>query len=147
MTTAADRRFVRQRAGFRCEYCRMHEDDEPFFAFHLEHVIAKQHGGLDGPENRAWSCHRCNLHKGPNLSGIDVISERTVQLFHPRLQSWQRHYNWHGGKLIGRTQTGRATIAVLAALQPITRCETPVDFRCPMTESSRDISSPRVILP
>lgn len=36
---------VRERAGGRCEYCRIHEDDDPFFTFPIDHVIAQQHGG------------------------------------------------------------------------------------------------------
>ena len=39
---AATRRLVRERAEFRCEYCRIHEDDEPY-SFHLEHIIPKKH--------------------------------------------------------------------------------------------------------
>jgi hypothetical protein len=36
-----------------------------------------------------------------------------VRLFNPRRQLWSRHFEWHGAVLIGRTQTGRATVAVL----------------------------------
>jgi hypothetical protein len=36
-----------RRAGRRWEYGRLHEEDDDFLAFHVEHVIAKQHGGLD----------------------------------------------------------------------------------------------------
>jgi hypothetical protein len=36
------RAFVRKRAGRRCEYCQLHEDDDDFFSFHVEHVIAKR---------------------------------------------------------------------------------------------------------
>jgi len=84
MTTAATRRFVCLRAKSRCEYCLMHEDDEPFFAFHLEHIIAKKHGGTDDLENLAWSCHACNESKGPNLASVDPVSSNVVRLFHPR---------------------------------------------------------------
>jgi len=31
MMNAALRAFVRERAGRRCEYCRLHEDDADFF--------------------------------------------------------------------------------------------------------------------
>ncbi len=54
---AATRARVRSRAGQRCEYCRLHEDDLPRFPFHVEHIIAKKHGGTDGHQNLAWSCH------------------------------------------------------------------------------------------
>ncbi|HXK07029.1 MAG TPA: HNH endonuclease [Verrucomicrobiae bacterium] len=37
----------------------------------MEHIIAKQHGGPDDADNLALACHRCNLRKGPNLTGID----------------------------------------------------------------------------
>jgi putative hemolysin len=112
------RQFVRDRAGGRCEYCHLPDFAAPASTFHVEHVIAKQHGGADDPVNRAWSCHRCNLCKGPNLSGIDVLTGRIALLFDPRRQSWKRHFEWHGAVLAGRTQTGRATIAVLDINDP-----------------------------
>ena len=31
-------------------------------------------GSLDEVDNLALACHRCNLHKGPNLSGIDPLT-------------------------------------------------------------------------
>jgi 5-methylcytosine-specific restriction endonuclease McrA len=81
---AATRRRVQARARHRCEYCRIHEDDEPF-AFHLEHIIPKKHDGGDGVRNLAWSCHNCNLGKGANLSGL--VRGEIVSLFHPRKQN------------------------------------------------------------
>jgi hypothetical protein len=107
---AATRRLVRKRAGRRCEYCRIHEDDEPF-AFHLEHIVPKKHGGSDSPSNLAWGCHNCNLGKGPNLSGR--VRGEIVPLFNPRRQQWQRHFRWKGPVLVGRTKCGRATVHVL----------------------------------
>jgi hypothetical protein len=107
------RRLVRERAGSRCEYCHLPESAVPAAPFHLEHIVARQHGGSDGPSNRCWSCHRCNLHKGPNLSGLDPVTRRIVGLFNPRRQLWKRHFKWVGAVLVGRTRTGRATIAVL----------------------------------
>ncbi len=35
------RELVRRRAGRRCEYCRVHEDDIELFAFHIEHIFPK----------------------------------------------------------------------------------------------------------
>ena len=55
----------------RCEYCRLPQSALPLARFHIEHVIARQHRGGDSPGNLALSCHHCNLHKGPNLSGVD----------------------------------------------------------------------------
>jgi len=112
------RQLVRKRAGFRCEYCRLPDFAAPASTFHVEHVIAKQHGGEDHHANRAWSCHRCNLCKGPNLSGRDPLTRNIVRLFDPRRQSWKRHFEWYGAILVGRTQSGRATIAVLDINDP-----------------------------
>jgi hypothetical protein len=86
--------------------------------FHVEHVIAKQHGGSDDAANRCWSCNRCNLHKGPNLSGRDPLTDDVALLFNPRRQMWRRHFKWLGPILLGRTSIGRATIAVLDINDP-----------------------------
>ncbi|MFN5756475.1 MAG: HNH endonuclease [Planctomycetia bacterium] len=75
---------VRGRASGRCEYCRIREDQDPFFTFPIDHVVAKQHGGLETLDNLCLSCFRCNAHKGPNLTSVDPQTGRTVPLFHPR---------------------------------------------------------------
>ena len=64
------RQRVQSRASNRCEYCHLPDFAAPVSSFLIEHIIAKQHGGSDDSENLARSCHRCNLQKGPNLSGI-----------------------------------------------------------------------------
>jgi len=107
------RELVRSRAGRRCEYCRLHEDDLPLYPFHVEHIVAKKHHGDDDPRNLAWSCHECNLAKSSNLSGRDFVGGRTVVLFNPRRQRWSRHFKWDGARLVGWTACGRATIDVL----------------------------------
>jgi hypothetical protein len=112
------RQLVRERAGRRCEYCRLPDFAAPASTFHVEHVIARQHGGADALENCCWSCHRCNLHKGPNLSGRDPFTRNVVRLFDPRRQAWKRHFEWRGAVLVGRTQTGRATVVVLDINDP-----------------------------
>jgi len=38
-------------------------------------------------ENLAFACYHCNLHKGPNLSGIDQESGALVRLFN-RVAVW-----------------------------------------------------------
>jgi hypothetical protein len=100
--------LVRSRAGGRCEYCRF-----PRPPFHIEHIIARKHGGPTIESNLALACVRCNFHKGPNLSGIDSQSRQIVRVFHPRSDSWEDHFQWDGPRLLGRTPIGRATIAVL----------------------------------
>jgi acyl dehydratase len=39
-------------------------------------------------------------------------------LFDPRTQAWKRHFEWIGPVVVGRTQTGRATVAVLDMNDP-----------------------------
>ena len=82
-------------------------------AHHIEHIIAKQHGGSDEVENLALACHRCNLHKGPNVTGIDPATGEIVALFHPRRDEWHRHFHFDGTYIEGLTPTGRATVRVL----------------------------------
>lgn len=108
------RTLVWQRAGGRCEYGRLHQEEAPYFPFQVEHVIAKQHGGPDTAGNLALACHHCNLHKGPNLTGIDPKTRKVVRLFHPRRHRWARHFRWVGAVVEGLTPTGRATVRVLA---------------------------------
>jgi hypothetical protein len=115
---AQTRELVWRRAGQRCEYCRIHQDDEPFYRFHVEHVVAKQHAGSDDPDNLALACHHDNEHKGPNLSGIDSGTGKVVHLFNPRRQRWSRHFRYEGALIVGRTQCGRATVRVLALNAP-----------------------------
>jgi 5-methylcytosine-specific restriction endonuclease McrA len=111
---AATRRRVRSRAGDRCEYCGLAQEADPFFAFHVEHVIAKQHGGGDDLSNLALACHSCNLHKGPNLTGIDPGTGQIEPLFNPRTQHWQEHFRLDEEWVVGVTPTGRTTVRVLA---------------------------------
>lgn len=106
------RKLVRDRADHRCEYCRLRQEHLPLTAFHVEHVIARKHHGDDAPENLALACDRCNLHKGPNLSGIDPRTGSIVPLFNPRTDLWIDHFELQGALLVGRTPTGRATVDV-----------------------------------
>lgn len=63
--------LVRARAEGRCEYCQILQSLYPDFVFHVEHVVARQHGGVDLPSNLALACHLCNgviaLQPGGNM--------------------------------------------------------------------------------
>ncbi len=110
---------VRRRAGHRCEYCLI---PQALFRrrFHIEHIVAKQHGGLTRLDNLALACWQCNLKKGPNLSGIDPETGQLTGLFHPRIHTWAEHFVFResqskAGKVevAGLTPVGRATVCVL----------------------------------
>jgi 5-methylcytosine-specific restriction endonuclease McrA len=113
----ATRQFVRHRAGYRCEYCLLHQDDCSL-THHVEHIVAKQHGGTDEEDNLALACHRCNLGKGPNLTGVDPLTQKTVSLFHPRRDLWPDHFEARAAITEGITAIGRATVQVLATNDP-----------------------------
>jgi hypothetical protein len=107
---AAARRIVERRAGYRCEYCHLHQDDY-HLAYHVEHVIARQHGGSDRLANLCFSCPECNFAKGPNVAGY--WHGRVVPLFNPRRQLWSRHFCWDGPRLVGKTLAEKVTVKLL----------------------------------
>lgn len=110
---ATQRREVWERAGHRCEYCRLRQIDEPGQRFHVEHVIARQHAGTDNADNLALACQLCNCLKGPNLSGIDPDTGTLTRLFHPRNDVWREHFHRDEAKLKGMTAVGRTTVWLL----------------------------------
>jgi hypothetical protein len=105
-------RLVWERARHCCEYCRMPQEFDEI-TFEIDHIIPRKHGGPTAADNLALACFFCNNRKGPNLSGIDPASSQVVELFNPRRQRWERHFQWAGPRVVGRTKSGRATIVVL----------------------------------
>lgn len=114
MTDATSRGLVWRRAQDRCEYCRLPQHVIEA-TFHVEHILAQQHlpPNVDALENLALACHHCNLHKGTNLTSIDPVSGLVVPLFHPRRDDWNEHFAIIGARIIGLTQSGRATVQLL----------------------------------
>jgi 5-methylcytosine-specific restriction endonuclease McrA len=110
---AATRNFVRRRAASRCEYCLLRQEYCDL-THHVEHIVARQHGGSDDASNLALACHRCNLRKGPNLTAIDPVTREVVPLFHPRSNDWAEHFIVESERIIGVTAIGRATVQLLA---------------------------------
>ena len=78
---ARARSSVRERAANKCEYCGLPQHLVPLVPFHIEHIISKQHGGTDAPENLALVCYHCNLHKGPNLTELIPRPVRSLLCF------------------------------------------------------------------
>ena len=113
MTQRRLRQAVRLRAQERCEYCQFREEHLRLWPFHLDHVIARQHKGPGSLVNLAWACQRCNLLKGTNLTGVDPDSGTAVRLSNPRTDRWSRHFALRGGRILGLTSKGRATVWLL----------------------------------
>lgn len=108
---AALRRQVRDRAGSRCEYCGLEQMELPFAMFHVEHVIARQHGGTDTSNNLCLSCDWCNLNKGPNIATL--VNGSLVPLFHPRRDIWHEHFVREGDLIVGLSPEGIGTVSLL----------------------------------
>ena len=109
---AATREFVRRRAAGRCEY-RLLRQEHCDLTHHVEHIVAKQHGGTGDASNLALACHRCNLRKGPNLTAIDPVTREVVPLFHPRNSDWAEHFIMESERIIGITAVGGSTVQLL----------------------------------
>jgi hypothetical protein len=104
--------LVRNRAGNRCEYCLVGQRHSKL-TFPIDHIIARQHGGETTSQNLALCCGRCNCRKGPNISGIDPQTQKMCRLFNPRVDGWHAHFRYEEAVLVGITDVGRTTVAVL----------------------------------
>jgi hypothetical protein len=100
------------RAGNRCEYCLIHQD-EVVSTHQVDHVIADKHGGQTVADNLALSCMTCNLRKASDISSIDPETGAVVPLFNPRTQSWDDHFRIDGLRISGLTAEGRTTVKFL----------------------------------
>jgi len=108
----ATSQFVRERAGNQCEYCRFPQSFSEL-RFHTEHIIARQHGGSDDPDNLALACPECNYHKGTNLSGVDPNTGQVTPIFNPRRDHWPDHFAQEEGTIVGTSPVGRTTVWLL----------------------------------
>jgi hypothetical protein len=99
---------VRARAGHRCEYCRFPEAFAEL-PFHLDHIIARQHGGPGVPDNLALACCYCNRYKGRNLSGSTRSPVTSFRCFTHDNGVGKRH------PITRQKRDGRATIHLLRA--------------------------------
>jgi HNH endonuclease len=107
-----------QRAGGRCEYCLLHEDDT-LIPHQPDHIVAVQHGGQTSAENLALACADCNLRKGANVASVDPTTGQRAYLFHPRQDRWLEHFRVDvRGRIHGLTPTGRATVFLLRLNTP-----------------------------
>jgi hypothetical protein len=115
--TADVRREVIRRAGSRCEYCLIHQDDAA--ARHqVDHVIAEKHGGVTTLDNLALSCLPCNRRKASDIGAIDPDSGQFVRLFDPRRQKWSAHFQFVSECIVGSSAEGRATVVFLQPNSP-----------------------------
>ncbi len=128
---AALRRLVVKRAGNRCEFCLIHQDDVPQ-QHEIDHLVARKHSGQTVAENLALTCLPCNRHKGSDQTAIDPETQTLVPLFNPRVQAWADHFMLVDARIIGLTPMARATASLLRLNLP-----TRVDIRRLLIEKGR----------
>jgi hypothetical protein len=109
-----ERDFIQHRAHGCCEYCKILHDFSPD-TFEIEHIIALIQGGTNELSNLAFSCSGCNNRKSFKIIAIDPISGTYVPLFNPRIDNWEKHFQWLNDYSIveGITAIGRATVEQL----------------------------------
>jgi 5-methylcytosine-specific restriction endonuclease McrA len=91
--------LVRERAGYRCEYCQASE----WLAgqrFYVDHIIPLAEGGISTEDNLCLACPMCNGSKLSRMDGIDPETGKRSSLFHPRRQAWAEHFMWSEDGLI-----------------------------------------------
>jgi hypothetical protein len=111
------RQEVARRAGYRCEYCLIHEEDT-FYGCQVEHIISLKHGGTDDLDNLAYACAFCNYSKGANIATVLGETDRMVRLYNPRRDCWQEHFRLEGAYIVPISEIGEATVKVLALNHP-----------------------------
>jgi HNH endonuclease len=99
--TSQQRQAVRERFGFRCGYCGVHEH-QVGAELAIDHFQPRSRGGTDELDNLVYCCHACNSHKG------DYWQPGTARrLLHPLLDNLAEHLSSSDdGTLRGLTETG-----------------------------------------
>lgn len=106
------RQLVAQRAGHRCEYCRIHQNDF-YFQFEIDHIVSLKHEGETNLENLALACGICNRNKGSDLGTYLGRKKEFVRLFDPRTDDWYGHFELDEGEIVAKSPIGQATIKIL----------------------------------
>jgi hypothetical protein len=112
--TKEQRRSVRERANFACEFCGVSESDTAG-QLTIDHFQPKSKGGDDNLDNLLYSCMRCNLYK----QDYWPENENAPKLWNPRNEPPERHFlEIEDGKLISLTNVGEFTIKRLRLNRP-----------------------------
>jgi hypothetical protein len=119
----AQRAVIEERAGHRCEYCRLPTRGQ-VATFPIDHPIPQNSGGPTELANLALACPSCNAHKWAHTDGADPLTGEQVPLFNPRKERWGDHFRWSQADptvLEGKTPCGRGTINRLQMNHPTLR--------------------------
>lgn len=105
------------RAGDRCEYCLIYEQDAGF-PHQVDHIVSRKHGGSSTADNLALACIICNRYKGSDVASINPGSGQVVRLFHPRHDQWADHFRIQAEVIEALTEVGMVTLQVLRLNAP-----------------------------
>ena len=101
-----------RRAGYRCEYCLIRQEDTGLM-HEVDHIVGRKHGGLSTLDNLAYACAVCNRLKGSDVASVDPDTGEVVRPFHPRRDQWNDHFYLDAAHVMPRTRPARMTIRVL----------------------------------
>lgn len=108
---------VARRAGYRCEYRLIREEDGGF-RLQVDHIISRKHGGVSTSDNLASACMLCNRHKGTDIASIHQETGEVVPLFHPRHNRWSHHFRVTGSSIEPLSSIGSVTVRLLRLNAP-----------------------------
>lgn len=115
MISPETRQFVRERAGFACEYCGVTEISTGA-ELTIDHYCPKAKGGTDEVENLVYCCYRCNQYKSDYWASEVAIPP----LWNPRTEPAERHFlRLRDGRLSALTEVGNQTIQTLRLNRPL----------------------------
>lgn len=104
---------VAERAFDACEYCRL-PDAVAAHRHEADHILPRKHGGETQFENLAFSCWRCNRHKGSDVGSFDFEVDGTLtRFFNPRIDAWPEHFRIDAADIIALTAEARVTLKIL----------------------------------
>lgn len=99
--TSEERRALRERFGFRCGYCGVHEH-QVGAELTVDHFQPSSRGGGDGRDNLVYCCHACNEFKGDYWR-----PDTALRLLHPLRDGLNDHLLLaDDGTIQGLTETG-----------------------------------------
>ena len=108
------RGIVRQRAGYRCEFCGVHENDAGG-ELTIDHYRPRSRGGGNNLGNLIYACQRCNLYKHDYWPA----DEEAIRLWNPRQESSATHFaERDDGALEAKTPVGAFTLSQLRLNRP-----------------------------
>src|SRR5258708_39764330 len=99
------RDIVRLRAENRCEYCLLPQEYSRL-VHHIEHIVAKQHGGDDDPGNLALACTAAIATKAQISRALTRFPGRLSSFSIPRRHQWEEHFVFRVVRIEGITPTG-----------------------------------------